>query len=259
MRDEDVVRAFVAGATAEQLIERIAAAEVAFDLDPEMLDELRGAGLPEPVVQAMIDRQRELDGDDAEDEPAPAAADPARPVLRVLLVADRQSKEREPRPALRVPEAIPPGAAETLGLADPEARFSDIAVLLACLHPVHVPDHWRGKTPLGRDFVSTPRHRLLAFHPGAVRRDGSAGSPAMLELEIPDSLEAPVENADDHDLLIGIALQVDDRFYLVARDVLNGLTVAAETEIRAEVRGAGGPDGGGLLVKFLDDAGGETP
>ena len=81
-----------------------------------------------------------------------------------------------------------------------------LAVVLLCRTATHVPDHWRNQTPLGRDFSSVPRHRLLAFLAGArktkagkIRQSLSklALSPgerestpelAVLELEIPETV-----------------------------------------------------------------------
>jgi hypothetical protein len=204
LRDEDVVRAWVAGKPTAELVDWIRGSEVAFDLSDEMVSELRQAGLPESVLQAMLATQAPSD---ATQDPPLAVEPDGVPTLTVRLNPDWQPTEKEPRPVLRLPATIHPQARESLGLREDAVSFTDLAVFLICRSGSHVPDHWRMHSPLGRDFRSAPRHKMLAFAPGAeVMEAGDAErllsrpglvpgkrDPAdqrILELELPPELAA---------------------------------------------------------------------
>lgn len=270
MTDEDVVRLHVSGLPEERIVERIRASRTDFDLSDEMLQELRAAGLPETLVRAMVERQRELDAEKAASTAEPAPAEPAPgPRLLVRLNPEWKPTENRPRPVLRVRDVIEPPVREMLRLRGNDARFTDAALVLACRTADHVPDQWRSKTPLGRDFIATPRHRLLAFLPGAARREAGRlreiasriavvpgerdglPEPGLLELEIPPALEVELEPGVVHDLTLGVALQAEDRYYLIAADSWDGL-VLPETglTIDAEIESGGGGDPTSVQVRF---------
>ena len=235
MRDEDIVVLFVGGATAAQIIERIHAAEdVAFDLSEEMIAELRIAGLAEEVIQAMIARQNELHPPEPEAEPIVVEVDTN--LLTVILNPPPETEEERPRPSLRLAATIGAATSEALRLRATDARFTDLAIALICRTPTHVPDHWRSQSPLGRDFISAPRHRLLAFFPGA------AVEGDQLVLEIPAQIEVKIEPDETHDLTLAIAAEAEDRFFLIASDGWDGLVLdAAAGTLTAELTGEGPP------------------
>jgi hypothetical protein len=145
-----------------------------------------------------------------------------------------------------------------LGDAPEDRRFLDVALFLACRCPQHVPDQWRSETPLRWDAAVMPRHRMLAFVPGA--RWTEAGfleafgiTPSLadqetgpedrddlgiLVLEIPPTLEAEVEIGEPHDLVVGVALQVGDSYYPWSISALDDVTVGASgTLLEATIRG----------------------
>jgi len=271
MTDEDVVRLLVAGTPEERILERIRSSPVDFDLSDEMLRELRAAGLSETVIEAMLERQRELDAPKAAPADETGEVEPV-PVPRLVLRLDPNWKptEKRPRPVLRVRDAIDPPLREALRLRGDDSRFTDAAIFLACRTADHVPDQWRSKSPLGRDFINTPRHRLLAFLPGAVRREGgrlreiasrmavvpgereSLPEEGLLELEIPATIEVELRPGVLHDLTLGVALQAEDRYYLVAADSWDGLRMP-ETglSIDAEIESGRGDDPASIRVRFL--------
>ena len=244
LRDEDVVRLLVSGTPVDRLIERIRTSEVDFDLSEEMLDELRRAGVPPELIQAMIERQQELHPSEAPE--VPAAGTPASPMLRVRLNSDWEPKKHQPRPLLRVLDAVAPATIEALRLRPHERLFTDLAIVLLCRTATHVPDHWRNQTPLGRDFTFAPRHRLLAFLSGAQKTNAgklrqalsklavlpgerdSTPELGVLELEVPEHVEVEIETGVAHDLTLGIAVQVGARYLLLAQDAWDGLIVADE-------------------------------
>jgi len=60
MRTEDVVRMLVTGTSTSEAVAAIRSRDVDFNLSEEMLDELRLAGVPDEVIEAMKERQIEL-------------------------------------------------------------------------------------------------------------------------------------------------------------------------------------------------------
>ena len=147
-----------------------------------------------------------------------------------------------------------------------ERVFTDIAIYLACVTPYHVPDHWRSKTPMGRDFHSMPRHKMLAFVPGAewekagffkklgmslpgVDSSGSGGTASSsltsgkpksgtLEYPIPAVVEVGLKPGEPHDLLLGIAVKVKERFYRLTDAVLEEVAVMDDdVEVVAIIEG----------------------
>jgi hypothetical protein len=269
MTDEDVVRLYVSGVGPESIIERIRAAEVTFDISEEMLEELRAAGLPEELIQAMVERQRALDAERAPPEETEETDSPPAPRLSVRLNPDWEPRDEQERPFLCILDTIDQQTYKALRLREEAPRFTDAALVLACLTADHVPDHWRGKTPLGRDFVSAPRHKLLAFLPGATRRAvgevrGLAMNlaslpgeregrpePGLLELELPAAIDVEIEPGLVHDLILGLALQTEERYYLIRADTWEGFVLPEEgASIEAEIKGKACGDLATVEVRF---------
>jgi hypothetical protein len=270
--EEDIVRAWVAGKPAEELVEWIRGAEVAFDLSDEMVSELRRAGLPEAVLQAMLASQEQPGvAGEAAVAPEPGVA----ATLTVRLNPQWKPTEKAPRPALRMLDAIDGRTRESLGLREGAEHFTDVAIFLICRTAPHVPDHWRMHSPLGRDFRSAPRHKMLVFVGGAERMEpgaaeslisrllpGSRTKPAdseagVLELVVPAELEVELDPLTTHDLTLGIAVQAADRYYMVAADSWDGVEVAAGgVELLAELSGTDGGGPGDLAAEFTRDRNG---
>jgi hypothetical protein len=238
MSDEDVVRLFVSGVSAGDIIKQIRSSDVAFDLSEDMLQELRLAGLPPAVIEAMIARQAELDSAAApvvEETPAPDIA------LRIRINPAVAGKERKP---LRVIDIIDGETHDRLRLRTASTSFTDMALFVACRTQDHVPNQWRGESPLGRDFISVPRHRMLHFDPGAeaVEPDGwkslrklnrrpDGSKPKILEMELAVEIKIELEPGVAHDLTLGIALRAEERYYLIASDDLDGVVLQEEGRV----------------------------
>lgn len=275
MTDEDVVRMHVSGTSEESILERVRGADVAFDLSEEMLDELRAAGLSETLIRAMRERQQAVDAERA----APAEPERAQPLpgprLIVRLNPDWKPTEERPRPVLSLWDTIEPPLREALRLRESQPRFTDAALVLACRTQDHVPDHWRSETPLGRDFINTPRHKLLVFLPGAVRKEAGrlrgfaerlatvpgeregVPPPGLLELELPAEIEVELEPGVVHDLTLGVALQTEGRYYLVAADSWDGFILPATgASIDAEIDGGRNHDAASVTIRFRRSAAG---
>lgn len=217
---EDVVRLHVSGVGADELISRIRGAQVDFDLSDPMLEELRLAGLPPSVIQAMIDRQRELHPPQPSAEPAGSSAAATSYALVVHLRVGSPGAKRDEGSTLRVHDAVPTGLRQRLRIDDPQARIEALAVFVACLTATHVPDHWRMESPLGRDFEGTPRHRMLGFlssedatRPG----DPPPKQHGELSLQLPETLSVELDPAEPHQIVAGVAVRLAGRFYTVSQ------------------------------------------
>lgn len=270
LTDEDVVRMVASGRSADEIVRLVESSAVRFDLSDEMIAELRLAGVPERVVAAMRARQeRETP---AASRPAEPASEDRRPELRVVL-----STGRDGRKAIWAPDRLddPTARALQVGSGPEERRVGGVALFVACTTPDHVPDQWRSSSPLGRDFVSMPRHELLALHTGALRvpasdvprsmrsafrRRGDEADPGWLRLDLPAELGARVSPAVAHDLVVGVAWLVGDRYLVVARDERSDVQVEpAGRTIRGSVTGDPSGSAGLRVTLAKDDAPGESP
>jgi len=213
MTEEDVVRLFVGGASTEAMLDEIRTRPAAFELEEGMLEELRLAGLPAAVIDAMTARMAELEPDEPEPPPE-LIEEPA--MLRVLLNPDRSSGKLG---VLRLGGRVTAQMAETLGLPRQVEgdSFEDLAIFVICRTATHVPDQWRTRSPLGRDFVMSPRHKMLAFVAGATvedRGDGPDGD--LLTLEIQAEIEVELAPNESHDIAVGVAIRAGGRYYRFA-------------------------------------------
>ncbi|MDX1388807.1 MAG: hypothetical protein R3344_06430 [Acidobacteriota bacterium] len=218
MTNQRVVQMLLTGTPVADVVAEIRSRPAAFDLSDEMVAELRTAGIPDAVIAAMRERQREQDGPDEEETEAEVEATAAN-----LVVAFE--------PGVFVfPGFLPEPVAQALEvrITDTLPEVTDAALFLACRTAIHVPDQWRSKTPLGRDFVSMPRHELLAFVPGAreateeeggeeiPRLWGAVGGdgdlPATLAIDLPEQIEVFVAPGEEHVLVLGLAIQVGNRY-----------------------------------------------
>ncbi|MBZ5640933.1 MAG: hypothetical protein LAO51_19520 [Acidobacteriia bacterium] len=246
LRNEDVVRMLVGGRSPAEVIKAIRSADVAFDLSDDMTRELRLASVPAEVLSAMGARQAEQDRKRATETPPVAA--PQRPAEGKSLVVVSIGPPAGGRGTrdLVFPARLDDDDARALlaGASAEERVVTDLAVFLACRTPDHVPDQWRSRSPLGRDFVSVPRHEMLDFHPGASRvpartapsgyrpaapRHGpSEAEPDLLAIALPIELRGEVDPGIPHDLIVGVAIRVGDRFLELAEAQLDRVVAGAE-------------------------------
>ncbi len=246
LRNEDVVRMLVSGVPPADVIAKIRSADAAFDLSDEMAQELRLAGVPADVLAAMSARQAEVDHARAAAKPPVEAMQRPPEGQSSLVVTVRSGADGRAGKPIVVPARLDDSAAKALqaGASERDREVTDVAVFLACRTPDHVPDQWRSKSPLGRDFVSVPRHQILDFKPGAARapastaRGGSGSPPARpdgaprlepdaLVLPLPVELRGAVEPGLAHDLVVGIAIRVGERYLEIAEARKDGVVPAA--------------------------------
>jgi len=254
LSNEDVVRLVVTGVPTEEILETIRTSEVDFDLSEEMLDELRIAGVPPEILGAMQARAAPETPPETPEDPIPAG----KAKLTLLLGASTTEGES---PRLKMLDPISPAAAENLGLASDERHFSDLALFVICRTADHVPDHWRGKSPLGRDFRSMPRHEMLAFVAGAEHLEAGAlqaiasrltkvagaqeeaQEAGALRLDLPATIELELTPFIAHDLSIGVAARAAARYYALMIDGRDGVILEESSiEMRIELdSGDGSP------------------
>lgn len=213
LTNEDIVRMVASGTPEDEVREAIHSHKEAFDLSSEMIDELKLAGVPAAIVAAMARRH-------AENAPPVVPVKPASQG-RASLVVSLNGRGGGSR-TIRVPAWADEDAKEALELPkeNDQRGVKDLAVFLACASPGHVPEFWRSKSPLGRDMSFVTRHEMLAFVAG----DTPVGKAPRLVL--PARLEAEVADTDPHDLVLGIAARIGDRWVQLGAAVLKKATIS---------------------------------
>jgi hypothetical protein len=266
--NEEIVRMLVAGRSVRAVIHEIDTRPVEFDLSDDMLVELRSAGVPQEVIAAMRERQTEVDRKRPGAKPSPVVAIEAGAPLHLRL--QPEPKDGKEARVLLLPDRIDDDVAKRLqlGSTDEARTLTDVAVFVACTTADHVPDQWRSKTPLGRDFVSSRRHQMLEFHPGAAPLDAKAalgwlrglgakqpdGKPAGYHrLELPQELAPELTPEVAHDLVIGVAVRIGDIWLELASARSEGVVVAREGKsIPITIRQKRGGSPFDVEVRFTD-------
>ncbi len=212
LTNEDIVRMVASGTPERDILEAIRTRNEAFDVADDMVSELKLAGVSASIVAAMARKA-------AESTP-PAAPAEQSTRGRIRLVVMLNPGGAGPR-TLKLPVWADEDVKVRLKLPkeNKQREVKDLAVFLACSSPEHVPDLWRSKTPLGRDMVSVPRHEMLAFVAG----DTPTGKAPRLTL--PGRIEADVDETEPHDLVLGVAARIGDRWMQLAFAKLPKVTI----------------------------------
>lgn len=269
MTNQRVVQMLLTGSPVTDVIAEIRSRPVAFDLSDEMVAELRTAGIPGAVITAMRERQREQDGPD-EEETANRDADDEATAPNLVVVFE---------PGVFVfPGFLPEPMAQALEIpvTDRLPEVTDAALFLACRTAIHVPDQWRSKTPLGRDFVSVPRHELLAFIPGAREATeneagkeisrlwdavgGGGEAPANLALALPEQIEVFVAPGEEHTLVLGLAIQVGNRYLRIdSAETVATIPPGATHRLAARIGGDLMSADGASIVELAEEESDDGP
>lgn len=222
LTNEDIVKMAATGMGAEEILARIASLPSRFDVDPDILEELRLAGVPETVIDAMKRMAR-----------APPSAKPAPPAEGaapgfIEIVFDVESGSPPERSSFVAPAA----ARDSEGGI---ARRLELVFFVTCTRPLHVPDQWDRASPMGAELG---RHQMLLFREGTTpvprvkkKADG------FVYLALPPRVRFSAE-AGVHAGRIGVAarLEGDDRFGDVLDARYDSLTVEPGRLSRIEVR-----------------------
>jgi hypothetical protein len=156
LTNEDVVRLVMTGASEKQVLGTIESRAVDFDLSTGMVAELREAGVPDAVIEAMRRRQAAMPKSAAPPTATPA---PGRTgTLRLEFTAVAADKEPSARSAIAL-KSLPKGVRRRGGME--VGLMTDMALAVMCITSDHVPDHWDTRSPL----QGAPRHELLMFRP----------------------------------------------------------------------------------------------
>jgi hypothetical protein len=214
LTNEDVVRRFLASGNSIKVIETIeAAAACDFDLSDPMIQELRAAGIPAPVIDAMRDCASRIG--------APATPDRPGPQEFRIQIAGGEADAAGWRDTFAVPGTSPDASPPPDGLM----------FLVACLTPEHVPDHWRSATQLrGRGL---PRHRLVATF-DSWEQVSEEGIP-IIHLTPTEHYTIKLETGS-HRLAAGVAARLDGAWRLVVLEDLAEIEMGAPGETEAWIR-----------------------
>jgi len=232
--NEAIVKMVVKGVPETQVLRAIdSAGSVAFDLDPDVVRELKAAGVSERIVEAMRRRQRE-------DHPLPAepqAASVPSGTLRLRLSGGKpeekkdEKKEEKSKPQPVVFEVIrktPRWAANEMGMLQ-RTEVEDLAFFTVCTTPQHVPDHWQDRTEL-KDFV---RHEKLLFRAGS--RPGKSHGFEVLSLDLPDSLDVPIPEGT-HRVVVGVAAKTGPDWHVLGSAERRDLAVSSGGVVELAVK-----------------------
>ncbi len=139
LTDEEIVRRVIAGESHDGIIALIKAGATDFDLSDEMVEEMKIAGVPEPILQAMRERHLEL-----YPPPEPETDEYEVPSPPALIIHLKVKK-----PPVLPKETSGPigGTGRTIQFDEESRQISGAALFVACTSPTHVPDHWRGSRP----------------------------------------------------------------------------------------------------------------
>jgi hypothetical protein len=229
LTNEDVVRMVNQGRPEAEILRIIAASPAQFDLDREMAEELRRAGVSEKILTAMRQRQAETGVRQGVEAPLPPIPVPRGTLDMTFAPLEGSDKRQEA--TFEMVREIPLWAIQRLGMEE-KAKVEELALFIACTTPEHVPDHWQDRTPV-KDFT---RHELFLFHPGS--RPGKTKKFDVLSLDLPAPLavEAP---AGIHRLAVGVAAKIGADWRVVASDARQGVEVleGKTTGVRVKLKG----------------------
>jgi len=191
----DVVRMATSGKAEKDIIRTILEAPaIAFDLDPEVLEEMRAVGVTGPVIDAMKKAQKKF----APAAPVEAPPQPAPAHLELTFEGD--------------PNADAMTRTAVFFAADPNTKQAfELAFFVVCTEPTHVPDFWKTRSPVGG---AIPRHAMIWFHEGEVPYETKRGPRGMqyIALDLPrtvtmDVTDSPAPGETVHTLSIGVIAQ----------------------------------------------------
>lgn len=243
LTNEDVVRMAASGRSEPEILRVIAASAVDFDLERDMLEELRRAGLSETILAAM--RERQAVAGAHPQAPLAALPEPPRGTLALSFVPLDEPGGKG-APSFRMVKKIPRWAVQRMDMEE-KAEVEDLAWFVACATPEHVPDHWQDRSPVHE----LRRHEMLRFLPGS-RAEKVKGF-EVLALALPAALELAVPEGT-HFLVIGVAAKIGPDWRPVASAERRDVLVASGRTTRIVV-GAKGKLAGSAMKGFKEEQG----
>ena len=228
MTDDEVVRRLSAGESVDAILADVQRRPPAFDVSEDMVAELRAAGVPEAVLQAMIARAAAAAPKEEPPAPgqAPASPSPAatpRPMaeLRLTPAELTVAVSRRIDPQLLAELDLPAGALEADALA--------LAVFCAS-HDHDDPGVLRW--PEGRVPKELAKERLLAFFPATeASRQGS-----KLRVALPNPMVVPLLAGVSHDVVVAAVMRAGGVWVVLTQDTLHGARAETGAFTAADVR-----------------------
>jgi len=251
LTNETIVRLVMHETPASTIVLRIRREPSRFDVQPEILSELREAGVPEEVIREMVAaaaKSRRPRPAEAPQTPATGAAAPTPGTVEIDFDDD---------PALgpAANSVMMPEKLERKGsLRGPVP--AEMAFAVVCTDPTHVPDDWEHKTHLDESFM---RHKLLFLHEGQEAATGK-GEKGMVFVPHPASWSFPAEPGLHRGIIsFVVRMAGDERYTPVAAAEFDSLEVRAGeiTRVHLRVRTLSRslpPKGKGGEAKLPDDS-----
>jgi hypothetical protein len=195
LTNEDVVRMVLAGVPEGRIVERIRDSHAAFDVEPDMLAELRRAGVPDGVIAAMVEKGRSSTSPHDLAAPLPS---PSPGWIEMAFDID-------PRMDAASNSVVVPEQVQVLEEGG-EKRMVPVALafVLLCTVPTHAPDHWADRTRVEASFG---RHREVFFSEATTPVEGE--SPYVF-LDHPASWRAEAAPGI-HSGAVGVAVKPGDQ------------------------------------------------
>ena len=231
MTDDEVVRRLSAGESVDAILADVQRRPPAFDVSEDMLAELRAAGVPEVILQAMIARAAAAapkeapvaEPPGAAPAPSPAAPTPPRPMAELRLTPRELTVavSRRIDPQLLAELELPAGALEADALA--------LAVF--CTSHDH-DDPGVLRWPEGRVPKELAKERLLAFFPAT---EGSQQG-AKLRVALPNPMVVPLLAGVSHDVVVAAVMRAGGVWVVLTEDELHGARAEAGAFTAADIR-----------------------
>jgi len=214
----DIVRMAAARVSEKEIIRTIREADsTTFDLESDMVVELRRAGVSQAIIDVMLEVQPQI----RPEQPDPESTD--------VVNLEVRFPDRDPENPASNTASLP-------GVAD-ETNQNSILFYVACLAPTHVPDLWQTKTPMTTRFQ---RHKLIGVIEENITESDKKKKNVKVHLVLPETtlMEIP---AGPHQLEVGLAGKVDEEGWFPlasAEGILDAqMGVPALLEIKISTRG----------------------
>jgi len=159
LTNEDVVRLVMTRTPEKDILAAIDSRPVDFELSPDMVDELREAGVSATIIEAMRRRQAAMPKSAVPAAPTPTPTPGATGTLRLEFTEDAADKGPPSARSAIALKSLPKGMSRRGG--EEVGLMTDMALAVLCITSDHVPDHWDTRSPL----QGAPRHELLLFRP----------------------------------------------------------------------------------------------
>lgn len=233
LTNEDIVRLLMTGTPEQAVIETIRARPADFDLAPDIVGELRAAGVSDRILEAM--RQRQAAMPRREPPPTPEPSPTPTGLLEVRFAQDAGGGKPSEHTAIAL-KSLPRGMPREGGTEVSE--MTDLALAILCTSADHVPDHWEERSPVR----NAPRHELLLFRPAsAVDRVKGA---EILYLDHQPTYQVSLPEGNHNIQIAAVGKQAGSGTWrLLSTDgariaVLGGRTTRLTVRARSKVRGS---------------------